>query len=89
MSKHTQAPWQGGDGVQTTRLWAHIAGGSVIIADFSVSKSLRHEEQVANCRRARAAVRFVENLSTEQIEEAIKRGITVGPNGLAMIVAGR
>lgn len=79
MSRYTESPWQGGDGAQTTRLWAHVPGGNaVIIADFSVSKNMRHEEQVGNCRRARAAVRFVSGLSTEQIEAMIKHEVVFG-----------
>lgn len=74
MSKYTESPWQGGDGTQTTRLWAHTPLGSLIIADFSVSKNMRHEEQVANARRAKACVRFCDNVSTEEIEALLKSG---------------
>lgn len=78
MSKHTPGPWQGGDGAQTTRLWAHHPLGSVIIADFSVSKNLRHEEQVANCRRARVSARLAGEISIEELERLLKEGLTIG-----------
>lgn len=73
-TKHIVEPWQGGDGLQTTRLWAHVAGGDVIIADFSVSSNLRQEVKVANARRARVCVRLCEGMSTEEIERMLKLG---------------
>lgn len=77
MTKHIDEPWQGGDGAQTTRVWAHLMGGAVIIADFSVSTSLRQETKVANARRARAAVNLCHGMSIEQIEEMLKDRRTV------------
>jgi hypothetical protein len=77
-SKHTDTVWQGGEAAQTTRLWARKPGGDVILADFSVSRSLRHEEQVANAKRARLCVNFCIGMSDEQIERLMKLGYQAG-----------
>lgn len=76
-NSYVKNPLQGGDGQNPTRLWTHEPGGSVIVADFSASKHLRHEVQVANARRARAAWNLCSGLSTEEIETMLKGGRTI------------
>lgn len=78
MSKYIAGRWQSGDDSTNTRLWAHEPGGAVIIADFGVSSALRDEVKKANMRRARTCVNFAIGTSTEQIEEMMKRNISLG-----------
>lgn len=75
MDKHINEPWQGGTGAQSTRVWARVPGGDVIISDFSVSASLRHETKVANAARARLCVNFCADLSNDEIERLMAEGI--------------
>lgn len=75
---HTPGPIQGGAGAQSTRLWAHLPGGDVIVANFDVSTSLRHETKVANARRARLCWNFCDGLSNEDIERLMALGYKAG-----------
>jgi hypothetical protein len=77
MTKHVTSPLQIASGGM--RLWTYDAecGGSVIVADFSVSGALREETKVENARRARAAWNLCQGLSTEQLETLLKGGQTV------------
>lgn len=76
--KHIDDRWQGGDQVNSLRIWAHQPGGSVIIADFSVSKSLRYEIQKANAERAKLAVNFCSGVSNAEISRLEGMGIAFG-----------
>lgn len=76
--KHTAEPLQGGGkGNNQQRLWAHLPGGAIIIADFGVSASLRDETKEANARRARAAWNACQGVSTEQLETFVRHGCKV------------
>lgn len=75
MNKHIGERWQGGNTENPLRLWAHVPGASVIIADFDVSKHMRHETKVANCRYARAAVTLCIGTSVEEVERLQARGL--------------